>query len=293
MNIINLNGGLGNQLFQYSFGLALKYEFGYEVKFCKKLITKYQLSIEDIFDIEISESFEEDYRKILGKFFVNDEIRNISVRILKKFGIKNFQNFKVEDYKNPFMNLPDLDNKFFFGYWQNYKYFYPHIKKIKKNLKFKLEKQISNKFFKQINGYSNIVCLHIRLGDYYTKKNLKVFSRIPIHYYLNSIKIFEKIYKNPIFILFTNEYEKVNDLIKKKLNVIPASSFSFGDQNDFYLMSLCDSYIFSNSTFSIWAAYLSQNKNINFTKPENWYVSNNIEMANHYFPSHWNCLASL
>ena len=36
MNIISLNGGLGNQLFQYSFGLALKYEYGYEVKFCKK-----------------------------------------------------------------------------------------------------------------------------------------------------------------------------------------------------------------------------------------------------------------
>ena len=290
MNIISFNGGLGNQLFQYSFGLALKYEYGYEVKFCKKFINKSQLSIEDIFDIKIFEPLEEDYIKILGKLFVNDQIRNTSVRILKKFGVNNFHNFRLEDYKNSFLSLPNLDNKFFFGYWQNIKYFFFHLKQIKKNLKFKVENQIFNEFFKLKNDYSNIVCLHIRLGDYNTKKNLRVFSKIPMNYYLDSIKIFERIYKNPVFILFTNEFEKVNDSIKKKLNVIPSSNLNFGEMNDFYLMSLCDSFIFSNSTFSIWAAYLSQKKDINFTKPDRWYISNDIEMANYYFPSHWNCL---
>ena len=290
MNIISFNGGLGNQLFQYSFGLALKYEYGYEVKFCKKFINKSQLSIEDIFDIKIFEPLEEDYIKILGKLFVNDQIRNTSVRILKKFGVNNFHNFRVEDYKNSFLSLPNLDNKFFFGYWQNFKYFFFHLKQIKKNLKFKVENQIFNEFLKLKNDYSNIVCLHIRLGDYNTKKNLRVFSKISMNYYLDSIKIFERIYKNPVFILFTNEFEKVNDSIKKKLNVIPSSNLSFEERNDFYLMSLCDSFIFSNSTFSIWAAYLSQKKDINFTKPDRWYISNDIEMVNYYFPSHWNCL---
>ena len=160
------------------------------------------------------------------------------------------------------MSLPNLDNKFFFGYWQNFKYFFFHLKQIKKNLKFKVENQIFNEFLKLKNDYSNIVCLHIRLGDYNTKKNLRVFSQIPMNYYLDSIKIFERIYKNPVFILFTNEFEKVNDSIKKKLNVIPSSNLSFEERNDFYLMSLCDSFIFSNSTFSIWAAYLSQKKKI-------------------------------
>lgn len=291
MNIISLNGGLGNQLFQYSFGLAIKYEYGYEVKFCKKFINKSQLSIEDIFDIKISEPFEEDYRKILGKLFINSQLRNITNRIIKKFGVNSFHNFEVEDYKNPFLSLPNLDNKFFFGYWQNFNYFFSHMKKIKKNLKFKFENQPLIKFLNLKNDYSNIVCLHIRLGDYSSKKNLRVFSKIPINYYLRSINVFERIYKNPIFILFTNEFEKVNNSIKHKLNVIPASNLGFGEKNDFYLMSLCDSFIFSNSTFSIWAAYLSQKKDINFTKPDSWYISNDIEKANNYYPSNWNCLS--
>ena len=123
------------------------------------------------------------------------------------------------------MSLPNLDNKFFFGYWQNFKYFF-HLKQIKKNLKFKVENQIFNEFLKLKNDYSNIVCLHIRLGDYNTKKILEFFSNSH-ELLLRLNKDFERIYKNPVFILFTNEFEKVNDSIKKKLNVIPSSNLSF------------------------------------------------------------------
>ena len=43
MNIINLNGGLGNQLFQYSFGMAIKYQYDIDVKFCDKFLNPKQL----------------------------------------------------------------------------------------------------------------------------------------------------------------------------------------------------------------------------------------------------------
>ena len=37
-----------------------------------------------------------------------------------------------------------------------------------------------------IKNYSNVVCLHMRLGDHKYSKNLKVFSEIKLDYYLNA-----------------------------------------------------------------------------------------------------------
>ena len=66
MNIINLNGGLGNQLFQYSFGISIKCKFGYDVKFCNEFINSSQLNIKDIFDIEIPFAKKTDLINVIG-----------------------------------------------------------------------------------------------------------------------------------------------------------------------------------------------------------------------------------
>ena len=55
-------------------------------------------------------------------------------------------------------------------------------------------------------------------------------------------------------------------------------------------MSYCDAYIFSNSTFSLWAAYLSKNKKVIFTKPDSWFLNQIIEKCNDYYPASWICL---
>ena len=145
MNIINLNGGLGNQLFQYSFGMAMKYQFDIEVKFCDKFINPKQLSIQDIFEIEIQKVDSNDIKNTIGSLFLNDQFRNFILRIIKKFGISNLQNFIVENYKHPFVSLPNLKNRFFFGYWQNFNFFISHIDKIKNHLKFKYRFDETNK----------------------------------------------------------------------------------------------------------------------------------------------------
>tara|TARA_Y200000002_G_C22658319_1_gene654528 strand:- start:437 stop:1318 length:882 start_codon:yes stop_codon:yes gene_type:complete len=291
MNIINLNGGLGNQLFQYSFGMAMKYNYYMDIKFCNKFLNSKQLNINDVFDIEISFADVNDLNKIIGRFYSNHLIRGIALRTLNKLGVSNFKNFVIENYKSPITSLPSFKNKFYYGYWQNFNFFYENLDKIKNNLKFKFNKGLKNKFEKLYKKYSDVVCLHVRLGDYKSQKNQKVFSKISSDYYHNSISVFSKNFENPIFILFTNETDKVDRSILNHSKVVLSSSYFDIDQSyDFFLMSMCDAYVFSNSTFSLWAAYLSQKKNIFFTKPFSWYKDSNIERANRYYPNDWVCL---
>lgn len=287
MNIINLNGGLGNQLFQYSFGMAMKYQFNIEVRFCDKFINSKQLGIQDIFDVEIQKVLPSDIKKTIGSVFINDQFRNYTLRIIKKLGISKLQNLIVENYYQPFTSLPNLKNNFFFGYWQNYNFFYSHMNKIKNNLNFKYPLEKSGKIHDLTKDYSNIVCVHLRLGDHKTNKNLKVFSEISSNYYLNAISIFKKKFSNPIFILFSDQLEKAKDILENNSDLMPSTIFNLKSEHDFQLMSLCDSYIFSNSTFSLWAAYLSNKEKIYFTKPSSWYKNPVIEKTNKYYLDNW------
>ena len=289
MNIINLNGGLGNQLFQYSFGMAMKYLHGIDVKFCDTFVNPQQLKIQDIFDISLPLANINDFKNTIGGVFLNEHLRDYSLRLMRKLGLKEFGNFIIENYKYPLSSLPMERNKFFYGYWQNYNFFYNSLLLIKKDLKiknFEITADYLNKFYDQ---YSNIVCLHLRLGDYKHKKNLNVYSEIPIGYYQNAISLFEKKLSKPLFILFSDQLEKVDKSFFKK-NVIPSSSIVKKSKDDFSIMSNCDSFILSNSTFSLWAAYLSNKKNIYVTKPTSWFKDKNIEKANKYYPKDWSYL---
>ena len=287
MNIINLNGGLGNQLFQYSFGISMKYKFGYDVKFCNEFINSSQLNIKDIFDIEIPFVKKNDLVNVVGIIQSNHKLRNFILRLYRKIGISDFNNYIIENYKKNFLDLPKLDNKFFYGYWQNYNFFYSNIDFIKNNLKFKDDLNLKIKFKKLYDEFSEVVCIHMRLGDYKSKINQKVFTEIPIDYFNNSISKFKNYFKNPIFILFTNDLSQVDNSLLKSSNIILSSYFDTNSKNDFYLMSYCDGYIFSNSTFSLWAAYLSKNKKVIFTKPDSWFLNQIIEKCNDYYPASW------
>ncbi len=287
MNIINLNGGLGNQLFQYSFGMAINYEFGYNVKFCDRFINKKQIKIQDIFNVKYNLAESDDYSKIIGNLLINEQLRSYFLRIMRKFGIREFKNFIIENYNYPFSSLPSLNNKFFYGYWQNFEFFMKHLNSIKKTLKFKSDNNLDNLFKDLKSNYTHVVCLHLRLGDYKSIKNKKVYADIPKNYYHDAIAKFEKNLKKPLFILFSDQIKFVDKKLINKDNIITASSFNLGQENDFYLMSLCDAYIFSNSTFSLWAAYLSEKKQLIVTRPLKWFKNDIIQNANKYYLDTW------
>ena len=57
------------------------------------------------------------------------------------------------------------------------------------------------------------------------------------------------------------------------------------DYEDLKLMSSCDHFILSNSTFSFWAQYLSKNESKHVVVPSKWFLGDNDDASDIYMPS--------
>ena len=154
-NIVKIDGGLGNQMFQYSFALCLK-EKGYDVEidttYYDKGINPYMLKY---FNISIPVTSSKN-RIIIYKI--------ISV-FLRKIFSKSFEFYKV-------------------GYWQSVKCL-PDKNILHKEFNLKITpSSYCLEVLKKIKCF-NSVSVHIRRGDYLSKINSKIYNNLNMDYYNN------------------------------------------------------------------------------------------------------------
>lgn len=239
-HIIIMEGGLGNQMFQYAFAKALEKNSGRKV----------------LFNTDIYNKDKRNYA--LGIFKLNN-------RFASMLNMNNTANYVKE--KNPFLYEKELFNietpTKFKGYFQNELYFKQISSKLKRDFKFpKLKKTDSfNKYWiKEIKKAQNPVFIHIRRDDY-----LPLKWELPTSYYFDAIKYIEEHVKNPTYFVFGLNSE---EFLKKELKLdIPyfviddTNNTNNQDWKDMMLMSKCKHAIIANSTFSWWAAWLGPNQN--------------------------------
>lgn len=155
MIVSKLQGGLGNQLFQWA--------------------TTYSLSL----DYNTAYMFDLSYFLYRRRPFMLHNFPNISIPIVDK----NYEVSRVTDDFN-YKRIPD--NSFLDGYWQSEKYFI-NYKKIIQNIlsTTEIEKiKLLNKYPK-LNG--NTTSIHVRRGDYLQFPN--THPVLPISYYDEAIKV--------------------------------------------------------------------------------------------------------
>lgn len=134
LKIIKLNGGLGNQLFQYSLGLCLSqnknYNIVYDKSYYQKRVDAPVIQIEKVFKIKLKNLNNEaiDFKT---KIFTN----RFFIFILNKINPKILENKGVFIEKNKIFDFRILKpHKYFFflGYFQSEDYFLKIKKKLKK-----------------------------------------------------------------------------------------------------------------------------------------------------------------
>lgn len=124
------------------------------------------------------------------------------------------------------------------------------------------------------------VAISVRRGDFVNNPN---YFQIPITYYLNAYyKHFGSEYN---VIIFSDDFE----WCKKHFKALPHVHFAhdLNDMQQLCLMSLCNSHIISNSTFSWWGAYLSQSENV--IRPEKNFAGKLAKENSEkdYWPAAW------
>ena len=278
MIISKIQGGLGNQLFCY----FASYNFINSKKFDLLL---------DIYDYKF---YRKDRPFYLEKFKINYKIA--TKNNLKKFRYLNFskidyalsQKFSINLYKKSSKNKIYLENNnknknlefhrnqikdfiYVDGFWQDFN----NLKNIKNfiNDSTELKEEYINFDQKILNKIKNTnsISIHVRRDDLLRKPFSDVYHTCNFDYYKNSINFFENKTDNNYYFIFTDDIVWAKKNLNFLQNKIFISDLNLSDYSEFYLMKKCKHHIISNSTFSLWAAWISENINSLIITPKYWY----------------------
>lgn len=280
---LRLKGRLGNQLFIYAFAKAIKKKFGQEVLIYDRTdekntmwhshLNRFKLSS----DIQFTNNKKDVMvfsKKALALFIIDriymkfNSNRSIYNRQCKTFdnNIKNGLFLLMDGYHEFPSDIPS--NLFCDGYFQSEKYFYDIREDLLNELIPKDKLNSNEKLFLDSIKQSESVCLTIRLGDYINNSAHQVCTK---DFYFMAMKKMKKLYPNCKFFVFSDEIKKASKVFDFPYKVIYDDGQS-KDAVSLYIMSHCKHFIISNSSFSWWAQYLSQNDNKTVIAPDRWYA---------------------
>jgi len=298
IRIVEMTGGLGNQMFQYAFGKYLE-------KIYPKDIIKFDcsyygldnsirtFSLENVFGLKVNKASKREVRAVRGFFQYDSKLDRTIFKIvgLLKNRHKKKHNVQgdyfceiIEDLDKDFEenNILTESNSYYSGYWQSEKYFISFRKKIYEDFSFNLKEEpeeFSN-ILKKIQD-SNSIALHVRLEDYLNEENCRVYGEIcTADYYFKAIEYFNKEYEECIFYVFSTDLEAAMDFLPKGYKYVPVVYDGQKDYLDMYLMTKCRHSIIANSTFSWWGAWLNTYPDKKVICPDRWF--NNHDVYNQY-----------
>lgn len=272
MIISKIEGGLGNQMFQYAAARALSIKTGSQIKLDLSWFDQYQLH----------NGYELDKFNIKATIATQDEIKSLagnqssfSKAINKILGVKSKHYILEPDftYYSRFKTL--VPPVYLHGYWQSYKYFEEFSYDIRSDLTpiLELSKESQN-VAEKIRDIES-VSIHIRRGDYVTNKQINnVHGVLGLDYYHNAINFLINKLEAPTFLIFSDDPQWVKDNVKLKFPTLYINH-NYGDKSfeDMQLMSLCKHNVIANSSFSWWGAWLNRNPEKTVITPKNWFAS--------------------
>lgn len=295
MKIVNVIGGLGNQMFQYAFAFVQKqlnpkedyfidvghFKSGFFHDF-KGMNLHYGFEVDKVFpNASIQIANKQQLRKVTR--YVPNYLLS---RLMRKFLPKRRTEYIEKDpylFESNALTVPG--NWYFEGYWQSAQYFAGFEDKIKKEFAF-APLDSKNSILAEEMKQSNSVTVHVRRGDYVSNPGFGGICEIP--YYERAIARAIKKLDNPVFYIFSNDIDWCRKELAKSLD---GCSCLYVDHNigsdsykDMVLMTYAKCNIIANSSFSWWAAFLNKSENPVIFAPAKW--------NNHYdkidiYPGNW------
>lgn len=277
MIIIQMAGGLGNQMFQYALykqltGMRKTVKMDDEAGFREDAQRNPALAAFGI-------AYERASRQEIEE--MTDSSMAFTARVRRKlFGRQRRAYFEENKCFQP--KIFDWDDIYLEGYWQSEKYFRDVGNLLKKE--FSLESVRRNRdngygLSEEAERYLNrieqgeSVSIHVRRGDYLLPQNQDLFGNICTDmYYENAVKKMMESRPDCTFYLFTNDNQWAAERLRERKDfpIVLVELPGNRDYETLMLMSRCRHNILANSSFSWWASYLNQNPGKTVLAPPKW-----------------------
>ncbi len=292
MRIVRLLGGLGNQMWQYAFLIALKENFPdedvyYDASFFNGYPLHNGFELDRIFNISARQATKKDIRKVYH-YFVGKYLYSRIYRHYFPVMKSEIRELESEPYQPQL--LVNKGDFYYDGYWADHRYFDKCRVQLLKE--FSLKEPLDEKNKKILSEYKDdfLCSMHIRRGDYLKDPDyMGICDKI---YYQQAIdKILQKSDKPVVFLVFSNDLawckENLSESFKNNKVIYVDWNIGGNSYKDMYLMSKCQANIIANSSFSWWAAYLNEIPNKIVVSPEKY---KNKEMGFKVPLDEWICI---
>lgn len=273
MNIVEVKGGLGNQMFQAALclsfqkkGIPAVVDFSYYDSGKQER----ELMLDFFPGFQLGTADEEAAAKLRGYGYHDSFMRKIHRKIKAEKG-----NVFQEDVRKGYQPEVFLQrDSYISGYWQCEKYFNEYREDIL--TMFTFPEVESNpaccKVRDMILNDHGAVSLHVRRGDYLDAKYENIYRDVcTAQYYQNAISYIRMMVPRCNFYVFSDDIAWCRDNFGKESMIYVDCNKEISNAYDMYLMSICRHNIIANSSFSWWGAWLNQNDEKEVIAPERWF----------------------
>jgi len=305
--LFRITGGLGNQMFQYACAKSLQLKYGVNVKLdiqqsqwharrryeLKKFAVS--LPIATIYDINHFCSQPLSINNLSGLDWLakKAEQRNswrIMFRKILKMNVLHPDKYLFNEDPEHMDSINLLEQPVYFdGYWQNVDYFRSIDDIIRKEFSLITTPIGSLKAWqKRIQKHQCAVSVHIRRGDYLSKKVSAMFDVLSMDYYHAAMNRIIESFEDAVFIIFSDDPLWVKKHFSETTYACEIVDGNHEGYDDMYLMSQCRHHIIANSTFSWWGAWLGSSADQQVIAPEQWGLSDSVKkITGGIIPPEW------
>ena len=267
MIIVQVAGGLGNQLQQYA--LYRKFvRLGKEARLDVSWFSKERQG-EVLAERELELTY---FDRLVYEVCTPDEkaeligSEGITGKLKRKLLPRTVRWFHENKIYHP--ELLSFENMYISGYFACEKYYSDILYDLREKIQFPVSSNSLNIEMAEEMRHRQSVSVHIRRGDYLDPENVAVFGNICTDlYYETAIHLVKEEIPGAHFYLFSDDISYVSRKYKGAEYTVVDINHGKDSFYDMWLMSNCKHNICANSTFSFWGARLNGNADKIMVRP--------------------------
>jgi len=262
--LVPIFGGIGNQMFQVAHALAVSENYDLQPTFVQ--MTNRGTSVRN-WEVEVFGIRRGNISPIRVSIL---RLRISAAREIQKITKKSFMGVAFDNGKEV-AKYAATPPRVLYGYWQRKAFFESYETSVRRQFRFPdLDK---DPVAVAINNKPRSVAIHIRRGDYVSDPVARAHHLIcDADWYETSWEFLRLRLGDCHAFVFSDDPAWVRSNLSLEGSITIVEKVQDEEPwKDMARMSLCDSFIISNSSYSWWAAYLSKSDNKTVVAPKFWF----------------------
>ena len=292
--VVKLQGGLGNQMFQYAMGRALQQRNGGDLALdLTQLLDRFPRS-----DVVFRE-YNLDIFRIQPRLTLLSQIaRRCPVPLLYMYGSSalagaldrvGLQRYISESRSSCEEVLRARGNIYLDGHWQSPKYFAGSEGILRREFEVKQPLSPTGERLAEEMVSTDSICVNVRRTDYVTvPAAVEMHGFVGKEYYDRGIEQIAPRLKNPHIFVTSDDVEWCRENLRFEYPTtvlgLEYKGYKFGQE--LALMVRCKHFLIPNSSFAWWAAWLNPSEDKIVVCPKNWFRDPKIDSSDR-IPPQW------